>query len=138
MTREELEAAYRATTYETTVAGEKIALRIDEPSMQLDRAQIGEWVFITAWNPRSRECSPAENERRQQALVALLKARGKHFEPGRGVPAPGSKWDAEESFLVWPVGRAEAQELRERFDQNAVVWGRAGHPAELLQDDSAS
>lgn len=133
-----LEEAYRATTYEATVGGQKIALRIGKRSKQLDRAQIGEWVFITAWNPRSQECSPEENERRQRALEAELKARGKHFVPGLGIPDDRSQWEPEQSFLAWPVGRDEAQALRERFDQNAVVWGRAGHPAELLQDDSAS
>lgn len=127
-----LEAAYRATTYQATLDGRTICLRIGEPADDLDGTPIDEWVFITAWNPRSQAYSTEENHHRQQALVAVLKARGKNYEPGLGIPDPPSNWKPEQSFLVWPVGRDEALELRDRFEQNAVVWGRRGEAPELL------
>src|SRR5690606_34677250 len=72
MSTRDLEVQYRATTYQATIAGETIALRIDDRAGRLAAvlhgAKVDEWVFITAWNPGSTERPGHENDGRQREL----------------------------------------------------------------------
>jgi ADP-ribosyl-[dinitrogen reductase] hydrolase len=127
--------AYRDTLFEARTPRGTIRIRIDARTPALDallaerRAQS--WCFITASNPRSEvlgtELNRARNEELRRALDALaLPAR---FD-GDGRSQDGT-W-TEASVLALGVGRELAVGLGRDFGQNAVVWGRSGGAAELL------
>lgn len=87
------------------------------------------WCYVTAFNPRSVLLDLEENRRRNadlQALIAALPHR-----KGLGLDADGN-WPAEESFLIAGLDREAALALGRRFEQNAVLFGVLGGPAELL------
>lgn len=135
--RARLEAAYRATAYRVGPLGGPVEVEIlvGEVPEGLGDAP---WAFLTAWNPWSRAgVARAENDRRQEALRAALRARGLAWREGWGVPLaappPGSPaWAPEASLLVTGLPRAAAVALARRFEQHALVVGAAGGPAELV------
>lgn len=127
--RDELEAAYRATDYRVDDApGGPFVIRIDERSDQV--AGVG-WAFVTACNPRSVCLSDEENARRTADLEAAVRERGWTFYRGHGVGRDGT-WSPEPSLLVVGIAEADALGLAKRFGQNAIVAGRAGEPARLV------
>lgn len=145
MRDERLEAAYRATRYVATRpardgGSESVCIRIGMPcaalDVWLDDAQVAEWAFVTACNPRSRVLSPEENRVRMAALVVDLGVIGWPMVHGLGEPEPAeasqANWTAEPSVLVLGLSRAVALELAERYEQNAFVYGRRGGVAELV------
>lgn len=89
------------------------------------------WCFVTAANPASERLPEAENLERNRVLLAELEAAGLVVWPGEGRGAEGT-WPPEPSFLVLGLDRARARELGRRYGQNAVVFGEAGRPAELI------
>jgi hypothetical protein len=119
----ELRAAYLSTTY---MAGE-IRIRIGEDP----HVDASSWAFVTAENPRSEPDSAERNAARMRALENDL--RGYRTLRGRGEPAAGSTWKAEESFLVLGIDRAAAIALGRKYGQNAIVFGERGRPAELIE-----
>jgi len=127
--------AYRRTTYRV-VAGEcPIDIRIGStpPSLVrlLEDRGAATWAFVTAWNPRSAELAPAENDARQRELAHTVATRGWTALPGLGIGDDGA-WPAEESLLVLGISREEALALARRFGQAAIVFGERGGPAELV------
>ncbi|NLO80373.1 MAG: DUF3293 domain-containing protein [Xanthomonadaceae bacterium] len=132
----ELLAAYRATRYvvDTSPIG-RFVLRIGQPSAAADRLcrLLGQasWVYVTACNPRSRLLPPEENAARMAALERVLQAQGWRYFPGTGC-GDDLNWPPEPSLLVPGVDRAQAVSLGRRFEQNAVVYGELGGPAQLL------
>jgi hypothetical protein len=89
-----------------------------------------EWAYITAWNPRSKLLSEAENHRRHQGLTSEL-SQYVCWE-GEGVGTDKS-WKPERSWLILGIPREHAIEIGKRWEQNAIVYGRLNGPAELLQ-----
>jgi hypothetical protein len=87
------------------------------------------WMFVTAWNPYSRE-TPNENQRRNKKLEATLRRKRKRFVVGWGIPHC-RQWEPEASFLVLGVSKKEAEQWMLSFMQNAVVFG-SGEDAMLL------
>ena len=79
----------------------------------LERRRARRWSFMTAWNPAPRTLSREENERRQRALIANLRAKGYDFLPGVGRAADGP-W-AEDSLLVLNISREAAIALARKF-----------------------
>ena len=139
MTREALDAVYRATTYRVFVASDAaIDIRIGERSPRLDallsKHGCNAWVFVTAWNPGSQPLQRAENEGRQSELLALLCERGLQWLAGSGVP-PDAAWHAEDSVLVLGIDSDEGVAIGRRFGQVAIVAGTVGCPAELVYCD---
>jgi Protein of unknown function (DUF3293) len=129
-TLSELFDAYRTARYEVDSGDGKIVLRHGERCRPLEALldpASPEWAFITAWNPRSEELAPEENQRRQQRLLGEL---GQRFRimPGAGV---GDGW-SEESVLVLGIARAEALLLGRRFGQLAILAGRLGEAAAVV------
>lgn len=129
-----LTQAYRETDYR--VLGETpMTLRIGEHSPALAalmaRHGVAACAFITACNPRSQLLDEAENARRQQALAAELRARKLPCLAGVG-EHPRGGWPDEPSFLVLGLSRQAADELGQRYQQNAVVWCAADAVPELL------
>ncbi len=87
--------------------------------------------MITAWNPRGRIRSKAENDAAQAALIARLDALGLAHEPGQGAD-PAGAWTPEDSRLVLGIDQCSAIRLGVDFDQNAIVWAGPDTVAKLL------
>ena len=130
---QELLKAYKATTY--SVPELELNIKVDEHNKLPERFLAGQnaktWAFITAWNPHSRELSLAENQTRNQHLLAQLKRQGFSTYEGIGIPDDGD-WAPEESFFIVGVSREHAIELGEQYGQNAIVFGEAGKKAKLI------
>ncbi|MBA2351881.1 MAG: DUF3293 domain-containing protein [Burkholderiales bacterium] len=130
-----LAAAYRRTNYMVDHDGGSFAIRVGEASEEVDallqqRAQTS-WAYITACNPRSERLALEENQWRQTDLRNYLREMGYCIFAGRGVAQePG--WPPEESFLVIGISREAATMLATMLEQNAVVVGTQGAPAELV------
>lgn len=133
--RQDLEQAYRATTYEVELPWETVAVRIDGRYPQVDAfvQSTGtlSWAVITAWNPRSQVCATSRNAQRQLELARKLDARGLPVRGAAGVP-DRKGWTAEPSLFVAGLARREALALAAEFEQNAIVFGDVGGTAELL------
>ena len=133
---EQLLEAYRATTYRADVGGTTVELRIGEPADDLsDRTGVQPdiaWAFISAANPGSEQLPQEVNLSRHQALEAELAGRGFDVFSGWGVP-DGDDWEPEISLLVLGIERDDAVAIGRRFDQVAIVCGRIGGVAELVQ-----
>ena len=97
----------------------------------LERVGRSGWCFVTAWNPRSVEQPLELNRASNHALKADLDALGCPIFAGIG-RAVNADWTPEESFLALGLDRDQAAALGRSYDQNAVVWGRAGQAAELV------
>ncbi|AEE53977.1 DUF3293 domain-containing protein [Haliscomenobacter hydrossis] len=89
------------------------------------------WVFITAWNPRSQILSIEENITKQTRLLAEVHNTGLSYFPGEGI-GTDEEWPPEQSLWVPGVSLAVAVDWGKRFEQNAVVWGELGGKAELV------
>lgn len=126
---------YRQTDYQVVVPQGTISIRVDEPSPALDvllrEHAAGEWAFITAHNPGSEPLSLEHNQQLAAQLAASVLARGYISFPGRGVGSDPA-WTPEESLLILGIPRVDAFALARQFDQNAIVVGRLGHAAELV------
>lgn len=131
----DLLAAYQATTYRLLLEPRAIDLRIGQPAPALDawlQAQgAPAAALLTAWNPRSLRLEPAENARRQAALLRRLQAAGLRHWPARHLADAGD-WPAEDSLLITGLDRAQAQALAQAFDQNAFLWLLPGQAPQLL------
>jgi hypothetical protein len=128
-------SAFLATTYRADLPEGPLDIRIHQRHDRLDalledRGQEG-WAFLTAWNPGSKDLPRAENEARNADLRRRLQERGLPHYPGRGIPEAGP-WTPEESFLVLGLGQEEAVALGRDFEQLAIVVGRRGGQAELV------
>ncbi len=126
--------AYRLTHYRVE-ASPPLTLRVGRLSPALlalhRQAGVSCSAFITAFNPYGRCLPPADNLRRQQALAALLEARGLACIHGRGED-PDQRWDGEDSLLVLGLDRFHSAILGHCFEQNAVVWNDEDGLAHLL------
>lgn len=133
--RKGLEKAYRATTYEVDLPAGSVGVRIGGRHPQVDEflrsTGTRTWAVITAWNPRSQVCAASRNAQRQFELARKLYARGLLLRGAAGVP-DSDDWKAEPSVFVAGLARREALALAAEFEQNAIVFGEIGGPAELL------
>lgn len=131
----ELERAYRATDYIASLPAGSVILRIGETSPQLDAhleiQQQATWAFITSDNPRSQLQTAEVNAARLEQLREDLTESGLTIYPGKGV-GHDAQWPPENSFLILGISREEALDLGAKWDQNALVYGEKGKPAELL------
>jgi hypothetical protein len=132
----ELSEAYRRTTYYANSPRGRLAIHTNQCNAELDLllADHGcrSWAFVTAHNPGSRALSAEENARRHGRLESDLRAGGwTSFFFGEGVGA-GGDWPPETSILVLGIDEAAAKQLGEAFEQNAIVIGRLGEPAQLV------
>ena len=128
-----LDSAYRATTYQLTVNGQQLPVRVGEPASELalHLAQIGakRWAFLTAWNPRSEMLTGPENARLNAQLFQQLV--GKNYSPAIALPDDNS-WPREPGFVIFDMPMPELLSLAEQFQQHAIVVGQGGDIPELL------
>lgn len=124
----ELDVAYRATTYRVFLPGGFADLRIDQPnavlSAWLDRNGCSSFAVITAYNPGSAAVAAELNAERQSQLECdLLEG---HYEPYAGENVPDdADGPVEESCFVPDIDCADACALAGDFGQNAIVCGGA-------------
>ena len=116
-----LPVAYCATSYRAC----GVVVRIGQRVRGLPRS----FVFLTAWNPRSRRMPPGWNRRMQARLVARLLARPLRAEV---YPAEGSFRCWREEMLLAGVDPRCALVLARQFRQNAIVLAVPGRRARLL------
>jgi hypothetical protein len=130
----ELDQLYRTTDYVVRRDGEDIVIRIGEHSPAVDELLTEgprSWAFLTAWNPYSRELTAEENARRQNELIKELNENDLRFLHGAGQDREG-RWPPEQSLLIFGIDLDSAVRLAKKFEQNAIVFGRHGEPAELV------
>ncbi|MCU0705901.1 MAG: DUF3293 domain-containing protein [Fimbriiglobus sp.] len=132
----QLDAAYRATHYRVHTEP-PFVLQVGQGSAELDALldRHGEttWAFITGCNPHSVQLSVQENAERWYKLRAVLRAilGGGVLYPGEGVD-PAGVWPGEPSLLAVGMGRDAAKSVGREFEQNAILVGEKGGPAELV------
>ncbi|UXY14128.1 DUF3293 domain-containing protein [Chitiniphilus purpureus] len=127
-------AAYRATCYRVPDWG--VGIRIDARHPPLDRLLAAQgascWAVVSASNPYSAaQLCAHENRARQQNLIDAVARLGYRCLDAVGEPDTAD-WAPEPALLVLDLPRAEALQLGQRFEQNAVLHGEVGGPAQLL------
>ncbi len=78
-------------------------------------------VFITAWNPQSRNVDEATNKTKQAELAKELGQRSLACFDGVGIHPTGG-WPKEPGFFVPGLSLEAAKKLGIKYGQNAVVW----------------
>jgi hypothetical protein len=124
----ELDAAFRATSYRVFLPVGVVDLRIDQPNEVLKSwlAQSGNSMFaiITAHNPESQELDAASNaERQSQFECELLEGNYEPYACENHPDEAGAPF--EESCFVPDIQLEDARALAEDFEQNAIVYGGA-------------
>ena len=127
--------AYRTTNYVVFDRRGEVTIRIGERNAATDQllARFGarSAVFITAWNPHSRNLTQGRNEYRQRCLLTYLRLRGVPILLGEG-RGTGAYWPPESSVLALRISQLEAARMGRAWGQNAVVFLSFGAPAQLL------
>lgn len=131
-----LRRAYLNTDYEIEIGERVLVIKIGNGHEELDAYlmahEVDYWAFLTAANPASQLLSNAENQKRNEELEQQLKKIAAETLPGFGRD-PKGKWPGEPSFLVLGMRVDLAVELGKRFGQLAIVCGRVGEVATLME-----
>ncbi len=126
--------AYEETDYRVLVQP-PFTMRIGRASQELAelyrRTKAGTACVITAWNPRSKKLSDAENDTAQARLIAELDKGGLRHLPALGAD-PKGKWKGEASVLVLDATRKIVEGLGRKYGQNCIVWAEADAVPKLL------
>jgi hypothetical protein len=139
----ELEIAYINTTYQATFGQSRIELRVGILNHEFDgllkERGVGDWAFITAFNPNSIALSDEANQRRHQLLVQRVNDLGYEAFDGLGI-GDDSTWPPEKSLLIVGIDEETAKALGHEFGQSAILIGGIHEPPQLLMlketDDS--
>ena len=127
--------AYRATSYWVKDRDQHFSIRIGEASEDLEQLLTAHdstnWAYITASNPRSEMLTAEENAARNDQLMDHVKQAGRLYFRGEGI-GNDPTWPPEASILIVGMDKDEALELGREFGQNAIVIGRKGQAAELV------
>jgi hypothetical protein len=131
----QLLAAYRNTDYVVQLpAGEqvlKIGTQAPAFSAVLAAHGCAAAALVTAWNPRSRRVSAAQNAAAQARLVAAIRAAGWPSLPA-AARDPAGLWPVEPMRAILGIDRAAAVNLARACEQHALVWVAAGAAPELV------
>ena len=133
-----LVAAYQRAIYEVQVPKRGLfQIQVGQRHPQLDAylreafPAFQQWAFLTAWNPRASLLADAENEKRQIGLCERLVSLGVTFLRAEGRSPLGGKHWREASLLALNLPFTEAVNVGKEFEQNAMLVGKLGGPAEL-------
>lgn len=133
------EQAYRGTTFEAETPVGRVEIRVGGEDERIDRllefCSAESWAFLTAWNPEGTFTNETENRRRQEELESEFDERDCRTFPGEAVPDP-AEWAPEQALLVVGLSRDEVLQVGREYGQDAVVWGRRGEPAGLIDCES--
>ncbi len=131
--RKRYHRVFERTTYTVWLDDRVYRIRLDAPNgfmNTLSGASRG-WALITAHNPLPNILSAEENQRRNEALAALLDRRGYSYFPALG---QADEWK-EESFLIVGIPLADALRIARSFGQVAILWGKDDSPAQIVYTD---
>ena len=118
-----LEQRYRETDY---IVDDDPPLRLnigehnDGARILMVSFNVESAVFITAWNPGSKQLSIDENIDRQADLLDNIEKLRLNYLVGRG-EHPESGW-SEDSYLVLGMSEEDAMRLAKQYEQNAILW----------------
>lgn len=130
----DLIAAYRAALYDVD-AGVTMTLCVDRQSAVCDEVlrahNATKAAVITAYNPRSRRTSDADNAAAHDALREAVMHLSKASFPS-WARDPAGVWPVEPGFFILELAESDACALAKRFDQHAFVWIEKGGPATLV------
>ena len=136
----ELEAAYRATTYRVFLPGGVCELRVDTPCdplrVWLAAEGVTQFALITAANPGGQRMDAAANAERQAALECELIEGGYETYVAEHVADAGD-WPVEESCFVPDIAAEDALALAADFGQNAILCGGADGVPQLCWIEAA-
>ena len=129
-----LHSAYQQTVYEVYCDRQTIKLYIGKYNLQLERLlknyNAKTWSLITAFNPYSQCLPQAENLQRHQALIEYLQPLPFTIVDACGKDKRGD-WIPETSLFIIGISLSQARKTGLKFEQNAIVYGELGKPAEL-------
>lgn len=134
-----LAAAFAAAEYVVEAEPAPIVIRIGDCAPPLDRLLNGhDWAIVTAHNAGGVRRPANRNDAAHRLLTQAL---GK-LAPRFLVPAcnrdPRGRWPDEPGWLFTPESLGQADRLARRFEQQAIVVGRPGQPAELRWYDGGN
>jgi hypothetical protein len=126
----ELIEAYNATEYK--VYSPAITITVGQLNKELDKLLLEnnetDWTYITSCNPYSRDCSDEENGNYYESLLQHVSGY-KYFEgEGQGID---TTWPAEKSILIIGISESQAIQIGNKYNQNAIVFGKYEQVAEL-------
>ena len=142
MNLQELEAAFRATTYRVASDGRLFDLRIDVSAPDfvewLDQQGASSWGIVTACNPGG-QLSVAENPARLRAFRQRLAERchrgwSCHQTIHR---ADSGRWPDEPGVCVLNASEDALLRLASEFGQVAIVFGAADGVGRLVWVDGS-
>ncbi len=102
-----------------------------EVDLLVQRNGSESWAYVTAWNPGDERPSVEENHAENLRLRAAIEDQGLKWVSGRGRGAD-SRWVPEESYLIIGATFQQGIELGRAFGQRAILVGRDGEEAILL------
>lgn len=117
-----LQTSYRCPEIDVEL---KIAEQTQTIQDYMQKNNHQDYCFITAWNPMSKQLSKDENDLRNQQL---LKEFNTTYFDGVG---SYKEW-SEDSFLVFDLGKDKALELKDKYEQKAIVFGELQGVSKLL------
>ena len=128
--------AYKSACYEVQIDTATLVMRVGQPlpaalKVYFQANGIGMAAFISAANPLSRPLTAEDNAGRHTQLQRALHKLDVLWLPGYGRD-PVGVWGAEASVLALGLGRAQAMQLAERFEQNAYIEVLPHMPAKLV------
>jgi hypothetical protein len=96
----------------------------------LKKEKIKSAVFITAWNPFSKNLTPKQNKKNQDSLIKLFSKKKIQIIYGQGRSQDLKCF--EDSILALGVSKEDSIKFGKKFKQNAVVLYEKNNKAELL------
>ncbi|MEL6578712.1 MAG: DUF3293 domain-containing protein [Cyanobacteria bacterium J06621_12] len=130
-----LYTVYKQAVYEVYDSGQIIELSIGEESHLLNdlmrEYQAASWGLITASNPYSQCLAESENRQRNQKLCKHLRKLNLPLFQAIGKDRRGD-WIPEHSFFILGLERHQAIAIGQKFEQNAIVYGKLNQPATLI------
>lgn len=130
---DDLDTAYRATTYIAHLHTGNLNLRVGHASTALEQLmkdhQCDQWAFISAVNPDSKQLTEAANANRHRQLLEVIRQSKLCYFAGDGVPDIAG-WPIEPSLMVLGIPLKQALEIASKFGQRAILAGtRSSLPA---------
>ena len=117
--------AYREARYVVDQSADPLVLSVGRACVGLRSLMSGYGVttaaVLTAFNPGSVVCSDGANFSAQAELVKWLDEHGYVMFDARGEDSAGV-WPSEASVLVLGIPQHMAEQVADRFGQNAFLW----------------
>lgn len=140
-TRNELAAAFAATTYRVFLPGGEVDLKVSCENNQfgawLEAAGCREWALITAYNPGGVRRENSINKTCQAALEVKLLEMDYELLAGESL-ADAGEWPVEETCLAPGLPRDRALALAREFGQAALLWGDSATPQLLWVEEEVN